>query len=143
MGLGVEQNLIYAKEYFQLSIENEMPWGYNGLGYMYYNGIGVPQSITKAIHYFYESAKLQDDAGMYNYGLLHLINHNDIGYPADEKIAMKFLTIASQNGHLLSLYSTALIQLDGVQSYQSCELALISLKQLAEEGIWKNQHHYA
>ena len=58
------------------------------MGYLYENGLGVPQDHTKAFEYYYEAAKLDDDTGKCNLGFCYL---NGIGVNRDKEMAKYWL----------------------------------------------------
>lgn len=62
------------------------------MGYLYENGLGVPQDHTKAFEYYYEAAKLEDSIGKCNLAFCYL---NGIGVDRDKKMAKYWLGKAS------------------------------------------------
>ncbi len=61
---------------------------YNNMGYLYENGLGVPQDHTKAFEYYYEAAKLNNITGKCNLGFCYL---NGIGVNRDKEMAKYWL----------------------------------------------------
>lgn len=70
------------------SSSSRKAFSYNNMGYLYENGLGVPQDYTKAFEYYYEAAKLDDDIGECNLGFCYL---NGIGVDRDKKMAKYWL----------------------------------------------------
>lgn len=72
--------------------DRRKPFSYNNMGYLYENGLGVPQDHTKAFEYYYEAAKLEDSTGECNLAFCYL---NGIGVDRDKKMAKYWLGKAS------------------------------------------------
>lgn len=70
------------------TINEYKAFSYNNMGYLYENGLGVPQDHTKAFEYYYEAAKLDDDTGKCNLGFCYL---NGIGVNRDKEMAKYWL----------------------------------------------------
>lgn len=71
---------------------NKSGIAYNNIGYLYENGLGVPQDYTKAFDYYYEAAQLRNSAGQCNLGFCYL---NGIGVDCDKEKARCWLEKAS------------------------------------------------
>ena len=67
-------------------------FSYNNMGYLYENGLGVPQDHAKAFEYYYEAAKLESSTGKCNLGFCYL---NGIGVDCDKEKARCWLEKAS------------------------------------------------
>lgn len=76
------------------TINEYKAFSYNNMGYLYENGLGVPQDHTKAFEYYYEAAKLDDDTGKCNLGFCYL---NGIGVNRDKEMAKYWLEKVSFN----------------------------------------------
>ena len=63
-------------------------FSYNQMGYLYENGLGVPQDHAKAFEYYYEAAKLENSTGKCNLAFCYL---NGIGVDRDKKMAKYWL----------------------------------------------------
>lgn len=63
-------------------------FSYNNMGYLYENGLGVPQDHAKAFEYYYEAAKLESSTGKCNLGFCYL---NSIGVNRDKEMAKYWL----------------------------------------------------
>ena len=72
-GEGVKTDYTMAKAWFERSVENGDREGYNGLGIIYRDGLGVKQDIKKALACFdaaaaQELAEAQVNMGRYHFG---------------------------------------------------------------------------
>lgn len=63
-------------------------FSYNTMGYLYENGLAVPQDYTKAFEYYYEAANLASTTGKCNLAFCYL---NGIGVDRDKKMAKYWL----------------------------------------------------
>ena len=63
-------------------------FSYNNMGYLYENGLGVPQDHAKAFEYYYEAANLENTTGKCNLAFCYL---NGIGVDRDKKMAKYWL----------------------------------------------------
>ena len=70
------------------STSSHEAFSYNNMGYLYENGLGVPQDYTKAFEYYYEAAKLESSTGKCNLGFCYL---NGIGVDRDKEMAKYWL----------------------------------------------------
>lgn len=70
------------------SSSSRKAFSYNNMGYLYENGLGVPQDHAKAFGYYYEAAKLESSTGKCNLGFCYL---NGIGVNRDKKMAKYWL----------------------------------------------------
>lgn len=83
----IEEIALY-KKLMQKDYNEHKAFSYNNMGYLYENGLGVPQDHTKAFEYYYEAAKLDDDTGKCNLGFCYL---NGIGVDRDKEMAKYWL----------------------------------------------------
>ncbi len=83
----IEEIAIY-KKYMQGNSDGRKALSYNNMGYLYENGLGVPQDHTKAFEYYYEAAKLEIHTGQCNLGFCYL---NGIGVDRDKEMAKYWL----------------------------------------------------
>lgn len=94
----IEEIALY-KKYMQGNSDGRKALGrkaisYNNMGYLYENGLGVPQDHTKAFEYYYEAANLGEAAnlesttGKCNLAFCYL---NGIGVDRDKKMAKYWL----------------------------------------------------
>ena len=70
-GIGVEQSYLKAKEYFELSAQQNNPEALNQLGTLYENGNGVEQNYAKAKECFELSAQQNNSDGLNHLAYLY------------------------------------------------------------------------
>lgn len=70
-GIGVEQNVQKAREYFEVAVERGATGANYFLGKIYYNGIGVETDHTKAKEYFEKSAARNNAFSEYYLGKIY------------------------------------------------------------------------
>lgn len=88
----IEEIALY-KKYMQGNSDGRKALGrkaisYNNMGYLYENGLGVPQDHTKAFEYYYEAANLESTTGKCNLAFCYL---NGIGVDRDKEMAKYWL----------------------------------------------------
>ena len=89
-----DKNYIDEINFYKKIIQNgtssspQKAFSYNNMGYLYENGLGVPQDHAKAFEYYYEAAKLESRTGKCNLGFCYL---NGIGVDRDKKMAKYWL----------------------------------------------------
>ncbi|KRW99032.1 hypothetical protein PPERSA_11633 [Pseudocohnilembus persalinus] len=135
-GQGTAVNYHEARKLFS-QIQNQLPDGVaqNGLGYMYYHGLGVEQDIEKGINYFLDAARKGNDEGLYNYGSLLLMPGNQY-IQKDFQKGQQILINSAELGNGYAQYALALLYLDGVDYYQNCEVSVNLMKTAAAKGPW-------
>ncbi|CAD8161798.1 unnamed protein product [Paramecium octaurelia] len=108
---------------------------YNALGYIYFKGLGVQQDIIKAQDYFRKSADLQNNDGQFNLGSLYMLP-STIQRERNQQKGVQLIEKAATSGHAMAQYSLALILLDGVDLFYSCDLAAALLHASSSRGPW-------
>lgn len=89
-----DKNYIDEIRFYKKIIQDSTSWSfrkafsYNQMGYLYENGLGVPQDHTKAFEYYYEAAKLENSTGKCNLAFCYL---NGIGVDRDKEMAKYWL----------------------------------------------------
>ena len=89
-----DKNYIDEIHFYKKIIQDSTSWSfrkafsYNQMGYLYENGLGVPQDHTKAFEYYYEAAKLENSTGKCNLAFCYL---NGIGVDRDKEMAKYWL----------------------------------------------------
>lgn len=89
-----DKNYIDEIRFYKKIIQDSTSWSfrkafsYNQMGYLYENGLGVPQDHTKAFEYYYEVAKLENSTGKCNLAFCYL---NGIGVDRDKEMAKYWL----------------------------------------------------
>ncbi|CAD8178712.1 unnamed protein product [Paramecium pentaurelia] len=108
---------------------------YNALGYIYFKGLGVQQDIIKAQDYFRKAADLQNNDGQFNLGSLYMLP-STIQRERNQPKGVQLIEQAAATGHAMAQYSLALILLDGVDLFYSCDLAASLLHSSSSRGPW-------
>ncbi|CAD8094942.1 unnamed protein product [Paramecium sonneborni] len=108
---------------------------YNALGYIYFKGLGVSQDIVKAQDYFRKAADLQNNDGQFNLGSLYMLP-STIQRERNQAKGVQLIEQAAATGHAMAQYSLALILLDGVDLFYSCDLAASLLHASSSRGPW-------
>ena len=78
----------YKKIIYSIFSSSHKAFSYNNMGYLYENGLGVPQDHAKAFEYYYEAANLESTTGKCNLAFCYL---NGIGVDRDKKMAKYWL----------------------------------------------------
>ncbi|CAK63343.1 unnamed protein product (macronuclear) [Paramecium tetraurelia] len=107
----------------------------NALGYMYYKGLGVQKDIIKAQDCFRKAADLQNNDGLFNLGSLYMLP-STIQRERNQQKGVQLIEQAAVTGHAMAQYSLALILLDGVDLFYSCDLAATLLHASSSKGPW-------
>ncbi|CAD8100143.1 unnamed protein product [Paramecium sonneborni] len=108
---------------------------FNALGYIYFRGLGVPQDIVKAQDLFRKAADLQNNDGQFNLGSLYMLP-STIQRERNQAKGVQLIEKAAATGHAMAQYSLALILLDGVDLFYSCDLAASLLHSSSSRGPW-------
>jgi len=88
---------------------------------------------VKAMELFAKAADLGWAEAQLQLGLLFM---GTAGQKSDYKLALKFFTLASQQGNTLAFYHLGLMHASGLGVFQSCSTATEFLKNVAERGRW-------
>ncbi|CAD8172548.1 unnamed protein product [Paramecium pentaurelia] len=107
----------------------------NALGYMYFKGLGIQQDILKAQDCFRKAADLQNNDGQFNLGSLYMLP-STIQRERNQQKGVQLIEQAAVTGHAMAQYSLALILLDGVDLFYSCDLAATLLHASSSRGPW-------
>ena len=86
----------------RVAIELDPAAAQNNLGYMYEDGLGVPQDYAEAANWFRLSAERGLAAAQYNLGIMY---ENGQGIPQDYAEAVKWWRLAAEQGHALAQYN--------------------------------------
>lgn len=82
----------------------------NRLGFMYANGEGIEQSLTKAALWYGRSAQRGDSKGLYNYGYLHA---HGLGVARNEATAIGLYLRAALLGNAAAMNSLGIMLVEG------------------------------
>ncbi len=66
------------------------------LGFMYYNGQGVPQDYAEAVKWYRKAVEQGNAGAQYNLGLMY---SNGLGVPQDDAKAVQWYRKAAEQGH--------------------------------------------
>ncbi|PAA58781.1 hypothetical protein BOX15_Mlig010284g1, partial [Macrostomum lignano] len=127
-----------ALQYFTSAAQSGNAIGYAGLGLMHLQGRGVPASPQKAEEFFGRSAELGYAEGQLQLGLMHYTGITQAGI-RDLKKALKYFTLASQQGNTLAFFYLAQMHAAGSGVLRSCQTAAELYKNVAERGRWSDQ----
>jgi TPR repeat protein len=75
-GHGVEKNIHNALDYFRKGEDAGCSYAINSIGRLYYKGEKLDQDSKIALKYFEKSARLGNERGFYNSGIIHEENGN-------------------------------------------------------------------
>lgn len=137
-GIRVPQNHKLAYNMFKTAADYKEAKGFNGLGLMYLNGDHVQKDISKAFFQFKRAANLGDSDAQFNLGSMLIYNENN-DIPTDVESGFRYITLASQQGHLGALYALALSYIEGSDMYSTCDTAARLFAAVSERGAWNSQ----
>uniref|UniRef100_A0A1I8JN41 SEL1L2 adaptor subunit of ERAD E3 ligase n=1 Tax=Macrostomum lignano TaxID=282301 RepID=A0A1I8JN41_9PLAT len=112
--------------------------GYAGLGLMHLQGAGVPASPQKAEEFFGRSAELGYAEGQLQLGLMHYTGITQAGI-RDLKKALKYFTLASQQGNTLAFFYLAQMHAAGSGVLRSCQTRRRVVQECGRAGRWSDQ----
>ncbi|CDW82044.1 protein sel-1 homolog 1-like [Stylonychia lemnae] len=143
-GLGAYANVQKAVEYFKRAQNDSR--ALNALGYIYYTAPdyleidhsvlmkygNIRQSFKEAKNYFLKAAENGNTNAQYNLGCLHLNPGSKEEYSFTQ--AYDRFRYAAEKGHTFSAYNVAVMHLLGIGTFESCQIAQLYLKHVAEVG---------
>lgn len=121
LGLGVKQNYLEAKKYFELSADLNVISSFNNLGFMHLKGKGINKNYAKAKEYYEKSAKFDDSEALFNLGYLFF---NGYGVEEDIEKSIKFLSKSEKQNNTKSINLLGLIYLYGKGIHQNFGMSL-------------------
>lgn len=127
-GDGVGQDNSTALRWFHRAAEHGNAAGLNSLGLMYQKGIVVPKNSDKALQFFQKAADYDHADAQVNLALVLLRQ-----LVPDYAAALKYLTMATRQGHMLALYHLGRLYEKGVGVHASCTVALTLYKSSVEK----------
>ncbi|VDQ00580.1 unnamed protein product, partial [Trichobilharzia regenti] len=123
-----------ALKYLRKSAEENNPIGQTGLALAYLHGrAGLPAKPVTAMELFLKAADQGWPEAQLYLGRLFLGTH---GIKADYKLALKYFTMASQQGNVMAFYHLAEMHAKGTGVLRSCSTAAELFKNVAERGRW-------
>ena len=139
-GDGLEVNGTKAKELYEEVIQkadgntNYISEAQNGLGYIFYYGMGMEKNLTKALHHFELAANEGSSQGAFNAALLL------DGTGEDREKAFKYFQMAASDGNALAYYQLATYQIHGEEGIpRNCSAAFDGFWRMAQIGPWSTQ----
>ncbi|VDO04498.1 unnamed protein product [Rodentolepis nana] len=123
-----------ALSYLQRAASAGNPMALTGLGLAYLHGrAGLTPDPVKAMDYFVKAADQGWPEAQLQLGLLFM---GTLGFKADYKMALKYFTLASQQGNTLAFYNLGQMHATGMGVFRSCSTATELFKNVAERGRW-------
>ncbi|CAH8488747.1 unnamed protein product [Schistosoma rodhaini] len=123
-----------ALKYLRKSAEENNPIGQTGLALAYlYGRAGLPVKPVIAMELFLKAADQGWPEAQLHLGRLFLGTH---GIKTDYKSALKYFTMASQQGNVIAFYHLAEMHAKGTGVLRSCSTAAELFKNVAERGRW-------
>lgn len=113
---------------------------HNMLGRCHHFGWGCEKNLQQAAHHYDAAARLGDEWGRYNLGILTM---RGLGMPQDLKKALGLFTAAAHNGHAKSMNLLARFLEEGWETPQDKAAALVWYQKSAEGGDYRGCHNYA
>ena len=126
-----ENDYAQAKIYFEKALTEGDTDAYNGLGYLYYVGLGVPQDYKQAFVLYQKGAKAGDANSIVTLGLCYELGH---GIDRDLQKATYYYEKAAGMGVFVAMYKTGVKYQYGYGVGQNTEKALYWLEMAANEG---------
>ncbi|KAL5966516.1 hypothetical protein TSMEX_005755 [Taenia solium] len=119
-----------ALNYLQRAVSAGNPMALTGLGLAYLHGrAGLTPDPVKAMDLFVKAADQGWPEAQLQLGLLFM------GWKADYKMALKYFTLASQQGNTLAFYNLGQMHATGMGVFRSCNTA-------TEVGLYLTQEFY-
>nr|CDS21560.1 protein sel 1 1 [Echinococcus granulosus] len=123
-----------ALNYLQRAVTAGNPMALTGLGLAYLHGrAGLTPDPVKAMDLFVKAADQGWPEAQLQLGLLFM---GTLGWKADYKMALKYFTLASQQGNTLAFYNLGQMHATGMGVFRSCGTATELFKNVAERGRW-------
>lgn len=113
---------------------------HNMVGRCHHFGWGCDKDLLLAAHHYETAARLGDEWGRYNLGILTM---RGIGVPKNLKKALGLFTAAAHNGHAKSMNLLARFLEEGWETPQDKAAALAWYRKSAEGGDYRGHHNYA
>jgi TPR repeat protein len=102
------------------------------LGWMYFEGKGVPQDYKTAVKWFRLAAEQGDAGAQYNLGLMYAKGQ---GIPQDDKTAVKWFRLAAEQGYADAQHNLGVMYNQGQGVPQDYKTAAKWYRLAAEQGI--------
>ena len=92
----------------------------------------IRKNVRKAKEFFEKSALKGNVNALYNMGCYHLSKERDVTFSFSE--AYDYFKQAAEKGHTLSAYNVAIMHFLGIGTFESCQIAQMFLKHVADVG---------
>lgn len=130
-----------ALAYLKDAAEHENPVGQSGLAMAYLHGrAGLKRDPAKAVELLILAANQGWADAQVNLGRLFL---GSVYVESNFKLALKYFTLASQQGNTLAIYYLGEMHATGTGVIRSCSTAVELFKNVAERGRWSKWLMYA
>ena len=141
---GVEDGAAaFVVEDYSRALEILMPLAEQGqpraqvlIGYLHYQGKGVPQSFPEAMKWYHLAAKQADLEAQYFLGKMYAAGN---GVPANHEIAAAWYRSAATGGHALSQYNLGISYKRGEGLPQDFAQAVAWFRKAAYQGLAEAQ----
>ena len=133
-GLGVKQDLIKARKYYEYSAKLGYALAYKKLAKLYLYGIGVEKDQTKSIFYLEQGMKIEKKGGYKDNDCINALAYNyseGLGVKQSDKKAYKLWKICAKHGDINAIYNIAICYLYGEVVKKNVNKALTILADLA------------
>ncbi|KAF4672641.1 Sel-1 suppressor of lin-12-like [Perkinsus chesapeaki] len=129
LGLGMDVDMVKARQFFSAAADKGDSLGLNGLGYLDFEA----RDFDEAFLNFNNSALKGSADGMFNLASLYLTGTGTVqSFPT----AFMWYAQALERGHTPAAYALAIMHLNGVGTVRDCRMAVKLLKEVAERGDW-------
>eukprot|EP00903_Cladosiphon_okamuranus_P018770 g17268.t3 len=133
-GEGTHVNHTKAVELYELAAEENHVRALNGLGYVYFTGLVLPQNLTKAYGYFERAANMQED-GDSLFNAAHCLTRG-LGTDQDLERGAELYRLAASWGHVDSAYELAHLYAQGTGAERNPTAVAKYLSMVAQVGPW-------
>ncbi|KAG5449910.1 Protein sel-1 1 [Clonorchis sinensis] len=128
-------------KYLRQSAEDDNPIGQTGLAMAYLHGkAGLSPNPLKAMELLFKAADQGWADAQLTLGRMFM---GTLGAKADYKLAVKYFTMASQQGNVLAFFYLGEMHATGLGVLRSCTTAAELFKNVAERGRWSKWFMYA
>lgn len=141
---GAVQSNEKAFKYYSIAAEKKDIVALNNLGSLYFNGIGTPRNIEKAVLLFEEAAKLGNNEAAVNLAFIYLSSRMSSTQEVRTK-AIKLFTQAAEGGNTTAQYMLGMIYYNGFGVAKNYDLAFQNLRKSAakfDEAQYQLAHLY-
>ena len=124
-GVGTEQNIMLAVEWFEKAAEQDYASAFGNIGDLYRKGLGVEVDNQRAVQYYKEGADRKHYGCQYRLGICYL---KGIGVDVDKDLAFSLFMDSSLQGYAPSMFALYLCYLNGWGTEKNENVAIKYLK---------------